>query len=1379
MGDNSSAVTYLPASLVRTVAAHPARGVPWCDEVEGTMVMADLSGFTNLSERLASLGDEGAERLTGIINAFFARMLETASAFGGDTLTFGGDAILLLFDGPDHASRAVAASLAMLRQVERAAAVDSGEGKVKIGMSVGAHSGTFLLAAAGLPEERVHSFVIGRGAELTASAEACAESGQLAVSTSTLRLLPGDPTVAPAGEGGDFWRVDAFAAPNRTPRAGLAGAAAPSPAAGSPSISARQLRQLAPFLPPYAKAAGHDGRARVQLAPEHRRTVIVFVDILGLTAIVATAGVKAALEQLQTYSAMLTRLAAKHHGFVVSSDIATEGTKLIVTFGAPVAHEYAPANAARFALDLNAALRDSGLALRHKIGVNGGHIFAGEVGPTFRRQYTVMGDAVNLAARLMAAAQPGEALMSGQLLAYAGPTFCTRELAPITVKGKVAPVAVCVLDEERRAVGPAGGDAGPGRGEGRLFGRGAELEELRRSWKAARRGDGRSVLVEGEAGVGKTRLLEEALLGLPRPGRVTSAACYEHLEAAPFTPWIDVLDAILEIPRGEATSRRTRKVQAYLEARLPGLAELGALLNPLLALSLPQSEVIGSLDAQARRQRLFELIERILVSEAGERGHIVIVEDLHWMDESSLALVRHLAGHIPGTRVLLLLTSRPADALADLKDTGVARLALTELSEPESLAMVCEALAPATVRGGAASVELPAEVGEAIYAKTKGNPLFLEEVVHALQAPGVLERILGASSVARAAEMAALAIPDRVQGLLMSRIDALAPDTREVLKVGSVIGRSFDEAMLAGIEDELLRPASLRRVFYELIAAALVVPDRGGLAGAAAPEATAAETGGPAVSFRHALVQDVAYESLPFARRRDLHGRVARYLEAVETASDHGLLVHHYQRAGDDGKTLIHAAGAADASVAVFAYREAVDYLALAGGAARGRTPRDACLRSRFEELTGDCFEALARHDEAIGTYVRARRRWTSPAVRQAADAALRDVSPIDDPEARDSGLCWKVAASAERGRSAYRRALIWLDKAVAVLPPKRTALAARILITRSVVLSRVGRFADALSAGEEGLVLARESGDAALQAYALAMKTNPLFNLGLLEPAIAANREAVLLYEQAGDLAGQGSSHGNLAACYQLTGDLGEALRHHELALALHARLGYTTGVAITQTNLGELLLQMGDTEGALAHLEEAVRLRADHGVPPSLTGFALINVSRARLRQGDVAAAEQALEEGQGLLRAINARGLLLDVGVQDVKLRLACGDLDEAELACRSVLAEAAAMDAHLNEAQALCLLGRIRLAAGDPRAAARHLHASVELARASGFDYERARALAVLAEAQASCGSADNACEGTLAEAIRMFEKMGARYDLRLALEARERLESNIH
>jgi len=1302
------------------------------------MVMADLSGFTALSERLAKLGDEGAERVTSVINSFFEKMLKTAARYGGDTLTFGGDAILLLFDGPEHATRATLAALEMLKQVGRAAAVEAGDGKVKIGMSVGAHSDTFVLAGVGLADERAHLVVLGRGAELTALAEAQAERGQLAVSSTCKDLLPDGSTLAPTGE---CWRVDELGA-----------CALPRLVFEAPPVSAEQLRQLSPFLPPYARTAIGNGEEKIQLTPEHRRTVIVFVNVLGLNEILEGAGVDAAVEQLQAYTVMLTSLAAKHQGFVVSSDIATKGSKLVVAFGAPVAHEYAPANAARFALDLTDELRQSGLDLQHKIGVNGVHVFAGEVGPPFRRQYTVMGDAVNVAARLMGAAEPGQALVGRNLLNYVSHDLCARELPPIKVKGRGQPVAVCVLEAEEPEGAHIHGGLEPGRWRGRLFGRRKELDLLSRSWEPARRGKGRTILVEGEAGVGKTRLLDEALRAMSATGRVTRAACFEHLQAAPFTPWIDVLQSILELTRDDPRERRTETVQAFLEGRLADLAEFGALLNPLLDLSLPQSEVVGSLDAQTRRAKLFELVGSILAESAADGGRVVVLEDLHWVDESSQALVAHLAHRLTGDPILLLLTTRPTDARADLAGAEVTRVVLAELSESESLDMVREALGVA---------DLPNAVGEALYAKTKGNPLFLEEVVHSLQAPGVLERILSASSVTRAAELAALEIPDRVQGLLMSRIDRLPPDTREVLKAGSVVGRSFDEKVLIGIDDSRLRPASLDRAFDELVGAALVVRGE--------------DAGGSSLTFRHALVQDVAYDSLPFARRRDLHGRVARYLDATQSPPDHAVLVHHYLHAGDAPKTRLHAVRAAESSVAVYANLEAIDYLALAQESTRGRTAHDACLRSRFDELMGDSLATLARHDDAIACFARARRRWARPSVRQASELALQDLSAVAEPDARDSLLCWKIAVSLERGPAAYRRALRWLKKGAAVLPPPSRHLRARMLVTTSGVLSRLGRYREAAPIGEEGVALAREDGDPALQAYALTLLANAFAGLGSLERAMDCDKESLALYEQAGDLAGLALSHLNVASSYFLLGDLRPALEHEESSLALYSRIGNVSGVASQHHNVGGVLLQMGEVEAAIDHLEEALRLRDNPGVGPQVAGFALLLLSKALVWSGDLDAAERALAECLGLLKGIEAQDDLLFAGVIEGELRLAQGDLEQAESACRRVLSDAQAMEAELNEAQALCMLGRVQIAQGAPEAATPGLEACVALSEKIGADYERAQALAVLAEARAACAEPGQACEDLLFEAIRLFRKMGARYDLGKAEVLRERLQ----
>jgi tetratricopeptide (TPR) repeat protein len=214
---------------------------------------------------------------------------------------------------------------------------------------------------------------------------------------------------------------------------------------------------------------------------------------------------------------------------------------------------------------------------------------------------------------------------------------------------------------------------------------------------------------------------------------------------------------------------------------------------------------------------------------------------------------------------------------------------------------------------------------------------------------------------------------------------------------------------------------------------------------------------------------------------------------------------------------------------------------------------------------------------------------------------------------------------------------------------------------------------------------------------------------------------------------------------------------------------------VATQHLNVGGVLLQMGDVDAALEQLEEVLRLRDHQGVV-MVTGYALVLLCQAHVWSGDLAAAQKAITQGREILESIDADGQLLDAGVGEAELRLALGDLEEAESLCRTVIAQAQAMGADLSEAQARCMLGRVQLARKDPAAAIPGLEACVALAEKSGSDYERARALAVLAEAHAACADGDGACEDTLAEAIRLFEKMGAHHDLEEAMEVRKRLES---
>jgi len=782
----AAAAPYVPSVLLDAFRQDPDRPAISIDAVEGTLVFADISGFTALSERLAGLGREGPERLTEIINGNFQLLLDIARQRGGGNLKFGGDALALLFEGPGHAHRAVTAGLAMQRAIRGYGLIRAVRPPVRLRMSVGIHSGQVWSATAGDPDLRMQHFILGRESARLAETEAAASPGEVLLTEETRRLVAGLVAVE-AHEG--FFRAQRLI---RQPAALGGAAAAPPPPASHASLLA--------FLPPPVAAVLRGGVGRASIEGEHRKVSIAFISVRGGNELLDTAGPEALLAELQAYLSAVVRLVDQHGGFLVSNDIDNHGLKLILVFGAPVAHEEDAANALRLALALQQELRALDLRLSHRIGVNSGSVFVGDVGSDHRRDYTVMGDAVNLAARLMSAAESGQVLISDQLAQEAGAGFLAPELAPIRVKGKAQPIAIRELAGEE-AVQPGG----TGR-EAALVGRAAEIEILQRLCREAEVDGSRAVVLVGDAGAGKTRLLQELEhYQRERGWRTLRGHCYAHTAATPFYPWTQILEALFAIgDRSQSRTARGGRVAALVQRVRPDLRELASLLNTLLSLEIPESDLVRSLDDESRRQRLFELIAALLGASADTTPLGLLIEDLHFADQSSLRLLEHVAT-TAGAGVLLGLTQRPSDTVRlDFPQADTTRLELPELTEDASRDLICAILN---------RPDLPAPVAAAISAKCRGNPLFLEEVARSLRDSPALEALLSASGVALDAAMQ-LEIPDRVQALIMSRIDALPPDTKRVLRFASVLGASFAVSTLQ----------SLARADVDADAAALQLP---------------------------------------------------------------------------------------------------------------------------------------------------------------------------------------------------------------------------------------------------------------------------------------------------------------------------------------------------------------------------------------------------------------------------------------------------------------------------------------------------------------------------------------------------------------------------
>ena len=435
----AQALPYVPRTLVDALARRGDGRAGWIEPLDGTLLVADVSGFTPLSEALSRLGSEGAERLTAIMNGYFERLLDIAAERGGDNLKFGGDALCLAFTGPGHADRAVAAALAMQRSTGDVAAIRIGATHQRLAMSIGVHTARFWFATAGTSARMQHLLLGGEAARLAAT-EGAAERGEVAVTAATRAAL----TDADVDDLDDRLVV----------RRSTDVRVAPSPPVNlTPALG----DALLPYLPPRVAESVRADEIDLRGTGDHRRVAVLFVGLRGVNELVDRDGADVAFAEVQAYVQLLLELLDRHHGYLAGNDIDPKGTKFICLFGAPVAAEDDAAAALRFTADLLDAWAARGSPLIHQVGINLGSVFAGDAGSARRRDYTIIGDHVNLAARLMGVAAPGEAAAA----AWIESGLDRRILAPddpVTVKGKSEPVPIGRLQPGARweALLPAG-----------------------------------------------------------------------------------------------------------------------------------------------------------------------------------------------------------------------------------------------------------------------------------------------------------------------------------------------------------------------------------------------------------------------------------------------------------------------------------------------------------------------------------------------------------------------------------------------------------------------------------------------------------------------------------------------------------------------------------------------------------------------------------------------------------------------------------------------------------------------------------------------------------------------------------------------------------
>ena len=1136
------------------------------DRTSGSALFADISGFTALTESLReTLGSrQGAEELSKRLNAVFTALISELELYGGSVISFAGDSIICWFDGAESAARSVRAGMNMQVVITKFP-----ELFLKVSIATG----------------EVRRFVVGDNTIQRIDVLAGNTVMRSAIGehlTGKGEVLADDATVEALGDGlfiGE-WREGAGAKFALVKDLKVEVTATGQTA---PNMEAELARE---WVLPHLQ--GRDSFLR-----EFRPGAALFIRFMGIDF---EAG--EAQGQLDEFVQEMQKTAERYGGAVLQLTIGDKGSYAYVNFGVLTAHEDDARRAVKAALEIRGKTE-----LQVQMGITKGLMLVGAYGGETRKALGALGDDVNLAARLMTTAKENEILLSSHIHKAVMDEFTFEPHPPLPMKGKAEPLLVFAVtgESQKRAV--------------RLqepnyllpmVGRQAELKIIEEKLELAKEGKSQVISIVAEAGLGKSRLVAEVIRTARRKGFVGfGGACQSDAIHTPYQAWKSIWQAFFEVDHEMSLKKQMRLIEGEIEDRAPERVAAMPLLNVVLELNIPDNEFTQNLEPKIRQSALHALLEDCLKAQAGDEPILIVIEDLHWIDALSHELLEQLTKALANHAVCFVLAYRPPqlerwqapriEALAQLT-----RIALSELTQAEAESAIRAKLAQLyPARGNA----LPTGLVDKLMARAQGNPFYLEELLNYLH-----DRSIDPSQLDK------IELPDSLHALILSRIDQLSEAEKTTLRVASIIGRQFRAKWLTGYYPEL---GSFPQVKASLDA----------LSGLDITHLDSPEPDWTYL-FKHIVIHEVTYESLPFATRARLHEQLARYLESADAPVE--TIAFHYGRSENKAKKMEYMRKAGEASQKNFANDAALEYYGTL-------LPllKDDKEKIQIHLKHGEVLQLIGRFAEAESDY------------RAALEIARDDLA--------SSASAQYALGKLNRQRGDYEPALEWLRQAKesrALL--NDTKGLAQVLIETGMMLWRKGDYTHAREPLNEGLALAREANDKFNTALALNALGSVAYDQGNHAAARVSYEESLALRRKMGDKAGIAESLTNLGNVANNQGDYPAARTLHEESLTLVQEMGDKWGIALSLGNLGLVGLAQGDYAAARVQQEESLALRRGMGDKWGIA-ISLGILGNVALAQGDHAAARVLYEESLILCKERDEKSLLafalLGLGMVDL--------------------------------------------------------------------------------------------------------------------------------
>src|SRR5229473_2352491 len=1022
---------------------------------------------------------------------------------------------------------------------------------------------------------------------------------------------------------------------------------------------------------------------------ERKTVTALFADIKGSTELMESLDPEEARALIDPALQLMIEAARRYDGYIVQST----GDGIFALFGAPVAHEDHPQRALHAALRMQASIKTYAAKLRAegrvpieiRVGINSGEVVVRSIQTGERTtEYTPIGHTTNLASRLQAIAPTGSVVLSGETVRLVTGYFELKSLGPVKVRGVSEPVEVY----EAVGLGPLRTrlEASAMRGLTKFCGRSGELDRVKQALELVRAGHGQVLAATGDAGVGKSRLFYEFKAVASNGCMVLEAFAVSHGKASPYLPVIQLLEEYFGIAEDDDSRRRREKVggkvlmlDRTLEDTLPYLFTLMGIQDG--------DDPLAQMDSQIRRRRTLEAIRRILLRESLNQPLIVILEDLHWVDGGTQALLDLLVDSVENARILLLVNYRREYTHQWGGRGYYTELDLQPLPDACAQELLSALLGPPSESNGkgdsktltaAAADDSLASLRHKIIKVTDGNPFFIEEIVRALFEQGILERN---GEVRLGRPLTDAKIPPTVQGIIAARIDRLPPEQKELLQTVAVLGRKFPSSLAREV---VSAPAEqVERMLFELQVNDFIYEE---------PDPRDAR-----YTFKHILTHEVAYGSILGERRRLLHERAAQAIETIFR----GRLADHHGRSGNAGESVRYLALAAEQAARRLAYPEAIEHLRAGLKLLDTLPENEARDRREVEMLT------------ALGEHIITIQGPGAVEVRQVFDRACALCERVGDVKqffwiAYGLQFHYILRLELDTARELGERQLAIAEGT------QDPAMLAGAYVAQTQTLRWMGEFTAAYEYIERAIALGGEIHGYPLRfgdprPMILSHAASLLFALGYPTRAIERNREALEVARRAGPyslaVALINSGHlqlhiGNSGAALQIAGSLAALAEEHGFSMWSAEAVGLRGEAFVEQGRIEEGIAEMRagasayETTGAVAGFWKITLATAQglRGAPDE--GLAVIAELKEQTERTGLRMAEAALYRVEG--------GLYLQRGGPD--------DEAAAEASFRKSIAVARRQSAKMFELRATMSLAHL-LAKQERREEARAMLAEI--------------------------------------------------------------------